>query len=623
VTWHRPALVAAILLVAVVSSSSQLGAQQPTARPDSTRPARVDSAGPGPARQDTTGRAAAHDTLPGWPYLSRGVLPTVQAEAPPGPLPPGTRYVFTRDSITWSTAQTLADLLTAIPGVYVARGGFLGLPEYVMYGGRGAAALQVLWDGMPLLPLGPDSVYVDPARIPLTYLRRVDVEVLPATLRVYLVSERNESLAPRSLVRVLSGAFHAASYAGIFQNRWPSGLGLDLAGNFVGGNGSNQNNYHIGAFDVWAKATWLPTASTSVSYQIRRQQYDHDSVPAGAGAATAVGIPAVHGARTDAIFAMSVSQRPFAMGWHATAGFGTSSWSNDSVIGDRGVHQAFASVGYQAPRWQAEASGTLADVRTTRALTTRVSWTPLPALVLAGDATLARLQGGRSSRAADASAALLVGPLSLVGEISTADAVQAPALLADTTQRTVDRAVRLRLNTAPLGGDIGLVRRAAYQPLPLGELPVIPSLAGTQAATYLVVDARLQPINALSLHGWYESPRTPGNQVAADFEPPSHVRADVTFRSKFWRTFRSGAFDCQIQLAMESWGAGTAGLDANGSPITLPGVTYYETSLSFQIVGFTAFWDMRDARNTRKQYVPGLPYPSIAQVFGVRWVFTN
>jgi hypothetical protein len=42
-------------------------------------------------------------------------------------------------------------------------------------------------------------------------------------------------------------------------------------------------------------------------------------------------------------------------------------------------------------------------------------------------------------------------------------------------------------------------------------------------------------------------------------------------------------------------------------------------------VGFTAFWDLRDAITTpvRKQFVPGLTYPNNAQVFGVRWEFKN
>jgi hypothetical protein len=589
---------------------------------DTTGGVALPSGRQGPARPDTTAPpAAAQDTIAGWPYLRRGLVPTPEAEIAPSPLPLGTRYVFTRDSVTWSTAQTLADLLREVPGVYVARGGFLGLPEYVVYGGRGAAGMELFWDGVPFVPLGPDSVYVDAARIPLTYLRRVDVEVLPASLRIYLVSERNETLAPRSLVRVLSGVFHAASYAGVFQKRWANGIGVDLAGNFVGDNGSNQANYNISAFDIWAKATWTPTAATSVSYQLRHQQYDHDAVPSGTGSID--GIPAVHGARTDAVLQMSAASRPFGMGAHATAGLSTSSWSNDSVIGNRDYHQAFATVGFRNPRWQVEATGRLADVRATSALSATVGWTPVPALVVSGDASLAWLEAGRRSRSAHGAVGLIAGPFSLVGELATASQVQAAALLSDTAQVTVDRSIRIGLDTRPLAGHVSLVRRAAYQPRSFGELPVVPELAATEAATYLVADARLQPIPPLSLTGWYQTPRTPGNTSVADFQPPSLARAQLTFRSKFWRTFRSGAFDLQVQLALESWGSGTAGLDAGGAAIPLPGVTYYETSLSFQIVGFTAFWDMRDARNTRKEYVPGLPYPGIAQVFGVRWVFTN
>ena len=58
---------------------------------------------------------------------SRGaVLPVLEAEVPPGPLPPGSRYSFTRDSILWAGGLTLADLLARIPGAYVLRAGFVG-----------------------------------------------------------------------------------------------------------------------------------------------------------------------------------------------------------------------------------------------------------------------------------------------------------------------------------------------------------------------------------------------------------------------------------------------------------------------------------------------------------------
>ncbi len=579
-----------------------------------------------PAGRDTAARSPRRDTIPGWPYLQHGVVPMVPEAVPPGPLPPGSRYTFTRDSIPWSTAQTLSDLLGAIPGVYLARGGFLGVPEYPVYGGRGAATVQVFWDGMPLEPLGGDSVYLDPARIPLTYLRRVDVEVLPATLRVYLSSERHEELPTRTVVRVMSGDFHTASYAGLFQRRWPSGTGLNLAGNFQQSEGASQSNRQSQEFDIWAKGEWLPAAATGAAYQIRRQQYDREAVPQGEGGfATADGIPARHGARTDLLFTIFAASRPFDLGLRANAGFGASHWSNDTVIGDRQLRQAFLTLGYRAPRLAVEATGRLADVRTTSALDARVGWTPLPWMVLAADAAVQRHEGGRRSRAAHASAALVQGPFSLVGEWAFGDGVQAPALTADTAQRTTDRAVRAGLDTRPLAGHVSLVRRDAYQPLPFPELTVLAGLSATRAATYLVADARLQPINALSLDGWYATPRNTGPTGAADFQPPAHGRAQLTFRSKFWRTFRSGAFDLKVQIAMESWGDGTGGLGPGGAPIALPGVTLWETFLSFRIVGFTAFWDLRDAVTTRKekQYVPGLNYPHNSQVFGVRWEFKN
>src|SRR5439155_1288384 len=84
----------------------------------------------------------------------------------------GTGYSFTTDSFALSNAQTLSDLLAHIPGVYVARGGIYGQAEIVLYGGRGPAGLEVFWDGVPHLPLGRDSVYLDPARISLAPLER-------------------------------------------------------------------------------------------------------------------------------------------------------------------------------------------------------------------------------------------------------------------------------------------------------------------------------------------------------------------------------------------------------------------------------------------------------------------
>src|SRR5207245_9605340 len=101
--------------------------------------------------------------------------------------------------------------------------------EYVMYGGRGPAGLEIYWDGVPFLPLGRDSAYVDPARIPLAPLERVAVVVLPAPLRVYLVSARQQSTVPTSEIRILSGEASNQGDRGAFADRWRSALGVPLA----------------------------------------------------------------------------------------------------------------------------------------------------------------------------------------------------------------------------------------------------------------------------------------------------------------------------------------------------------------------------------------------------------
>src|SRR5439155_19860638 len=155
-------------------------------------------------RRDTT---AVRDTTP-------RLLPAFAAPLPAGPIPRGTRYSFPIDSLVFTNVRTLSDLLAHVPGVYVARGGYYGQAEYVMYGGRGPGGLEIYWDGVPYLPLGRDSVYVDPARIPLAPLERVDVVVLPAQLRVYLVSARQQSTVPTSEIRILSGEASNQGYRG-------------------------------------------------------------------------------------------------------------------------------------------------------------------------------------------------------------------------------------------------------------------------------------------------------------------------------------------------------------------------------------------------------------------------
>ncbi|PYP30073.1 MAG: hypothetical protein DMD49_11465, partial [Gemmatimonadetes bacterium] len=216
--------------------------------------AQVDTSARRPPSPDTTARRdTTRDTLPRY-------LPVLPAAIPRGPLPRGARFTFTADSFVFSDTKTLSDLLARIPGVYVARGGVYGQAEGVLYGGRGPAALEVYWDGVPYLPLGGDSVYLDPARIPLAPLERVDVVVLPAALRVYLVTSRQQSTAPATEIGITTGFLGTAGYRAAFLKRWRSGLGLSLVADWNainGETGSSSTPFHD--VDLWLGAVYVPT----------------------------------------------------------------------------------------------------------------------------------------------------------------------------------------------------------------------------------------------------------------------------------------------------------------------------------------------------------------------------
>ncbi len=540
----------------------------------------------------------------------------LEPETPAGPLAPGSRYVFTRDSLIWTSALTVSDLLGSIPGVYIARGGWLGQPEPVIYGGRGAQGIELYWDGVLLLPLGSDSALIDPARIVLSLLRRVDVEVLPSLLRVYLVSERHERLAPRSMLRILSGAFRTGGYHGIFQQRLAGGLGVNVAAEFTGTEGASGPGRNDESFTLWAKFDWVPSNRVGASWQILRQDFSRDQVLS----AGSPGVVAREGVRTDAVLRFVASSRPHEMGWRMETGIATSAWSGDTLTGQRNTREAFARVGHRTGVSVAELGAGIGDGPVLSRVDGRGSWMPLPWLIASGSAEWRRHRHDISSRRANAGLALVGGPFTLAGEVAFRDVVALPVFADDTLQGTKDLAARFAFETRPLGTGVRIVSRDGFQPVALDMFPVLPQLGPSEPATYVVVDARLAPVPPLTLKGWYSHP---ASGPLADLQPPHHARGEITFRSKFWRTFRSGAFDLYVRLAMESWSEGVAGRTTQGAPITLPSATLTEIYIQFEVVHFKGFWSLRNANNSTEQFVPGLPYARNAQTFGVKWDFAN
>ena len=145
------------------------------------------------------------------------------------------------------------------------------------------------------------------------------------------------------------------------------------------------------------------------------------------------------------------------------------------------------------------------------------------------------------------------------------------------------------------------------------------SLRPLPETDWLDLSARLRPLSWITLEGWYSSPRT----RTPDGLPPKHFSGTGTIRTKFLRTFPSGALDVMAQLGVEHWEAGVAGLDALGTPVALDAATFWRSRVQVSLVGFVIYWDRMNLSRTQRTFVPGLPIPPYADVFGVRWSFLD
>jgi hypothetical protein len=589
---------AAVLLSLATAALAQVDT---TARRDTT--ARDSTARDSTTRRDST----AADTLPHY-------LPVFPEAISSGPAPRGTRYSFTADSFALANVQTLSDLLAHVPGVYVARGGIYGAAEPVLYGGRGPAGLELYWDGVPYLPMGRDSLYLDPARISLAPLERVDVVVLPASLRVYLVTLRQRSTATASQVGVASGEVSTANYRGAYLRRWRSGLGLSLVADYNNNDGiSGTSNTPFNSVDLWLKAEYVPNPHLGAQYQVLSSNWHRSG-----GATTADW----HSQRRAGIVRLFAASRDDGLGLRAQASFATASTARDMAVVDRSLSQRSLEVSNDWPRghlglalrtqdearpWQVEGNG---------------GWSPLSALTLWGDVRRARYSRGRTGARAHLAAGLMLpAGFSVHGDFAWARDLQAPVDTVDTLQRTIDFSAAVRWDRDWISVEVGRTRRDAFAAIgvPVG-FGSVARLGPVQRTSYFTTHGVVRLLPGLELAGWYFDPLVRGGN---DFEPPHHARVSLTFYSRFWRVYRSGIFALRVEAASESWSRGRAGLDSSGAPLALPGKTFGELNVEIRIAGVTIFWIERNATLGVGSYVPGLDYPRHYQFYGVRWLFTN
>jgi hypothetical protein len=585
------------------------------AQVDTLRP-RGDTLPPG-APGDTLAPAIPPDTMPSFvPRAPRGV--------PGGPRPAGSRFVYDADSLVFAGFQTLSDLLSHVPGVHVARGGYYGQPEPVLFGGRGAAGLEIYWDGVPYLPLGRDSVFLDPARIAIGPLERIEVVVSPAGLRVYLVTMSPPTTEPVTSIRIATGDAGYALYQGLFARRWRSGLGVSLRADIGATNGLGGTAHtKFRDTDVWVRLEYLPSPRFGADVQILGTSWKRDPGPPDVAARDV--------RRSDRAVRAFFRSREDGLGARLQASYVWSGINADSLLApdsgasdaerSRDVRQATLEAAYTWPRANVTARAGIGGDPVPFRADVAASWRPVSPLTLAVDARQSRYAGDRDGRRVHASAGLgLPLGFSLRGDAVTARDVQAPWVTADTAQETTDYAATLRWERSFITLEGGAGRRSAFTPIGFaGDLRPTAALAPSPETDYVTAHASLRVIPGLELSGWYADPLEGGG----DFELPRRARWAATFHSKFWRKFRSGAFALHAEVAGESWSGGRGGVDSLGAPLRLPGATFIETNLRVRILDLTLFWVVRNLNLTRAGYVPGRDYPLQMQYYGANWSFRN
>ncbi len=535
-------------------------------------------------------------------------------------LPPHSRILITRDSIDWATAATVSELLSRVPGVYLWRGGWQGRTEMPSYLGRGATSVEYVVDGVPHLPVGPDSIAADPSLWSLSLLDRMEVERGAGQLRVLLFTRRHDRAAPRTRIGLSSGDRSIARYLGSFERRYPSGIGLSLATEYFAVNAPQGGSGGANVTNALLQLGYVPSPKFGVQLQYQVQDVGRDSLFDGEPSEETLRSAGLDGRRSDAQLRLSWQTRPTELGSRADVVLGQTTWTGEGIRHD--VGRFGAVLAHRRPTWS-----------TQFAAWHNTEWTPLDARVALGWAPFPRLsaslelvgqqhEGDRSSQWATARVGVVAPWLgvTLSGVVRDGRRVQAPADALDSEQRFTDIEATASFERNRFGGEVGMARLDGWRPVAYRDFPRIASLRPIETSDWMTARARFAPLGWLSLESVYEHAF---RGDLPDGTPPHHGLTTATIRSRFLRNFPSGIFEMKLQGMVESWSPGVIGRTVDGAPIALPGRTLVRGWLQFKIGPFIAYYDRVNFRAVRGGTVPGYPIPSLASSFGIRWDFLN
>jgi len=547
--------------------------------------------------------------------LAKIRLPVVPRLDPDGVMPDGSRIVLDHASLDWATAETVGGLLVDVPGLYLWRGGWIGRPEYASYQGRGATSVEYFLDGLPVTPVGPDSIGVDPALLPLHLLDRVEIERWAGLLRVRLYTPRHDVAAAATEVMVAAGDRSIARYGGSIQKRFRSGFGYGLAADYWDVPTFDAAQSGAQETSAWLQLSYLHAERWGLQFQYVVQAPNRKPYVTTAGDSIGAG---VDGNRSD------MQVRAFLQGGKGDLNrqvdlvFSSTGWNGDDI--SQRVNGIGVVASWRRPTMSASLSGFLRSQWTKAELRGTVGWAPSRLLSASLEGEWRSYDDSRSSQWVGARAGLdLSHGFGLSGSARLGQVVAAPAIATSEAQDISDLSATLIWQHSWISLQADLSQTSAFQGLAPQPYLNVPGLAATPSTTWVTLGGKVAPVPWFILEGRYGNPAsgTPNGN------PPTHFTTTATIRSKFIRTFPSGAFDLKAQLGLESWGDGVIGLDAADAPIILPGASFLRAYIELAIGSFRFYYDRMNLAGTDAYYVPGYVIPPYGSTYGVRWSFVN
>lgn len=547
--------------------------------------------------------------------LARMHLPVIPRLAADGIQPDGALVVYDQSALEWATAESVGELLMAVPGVYLWRGGWLGQPEYASYQGRGATSVEYVLDGLPMAPLGPDSVGIDPATLPLHLLERVEIERWAGLLRVRMYTPRHDVAAPATSILVSAGDQNTARYGASLEKRFTGGFSYGLAADYLRAPTEDASSSEVQKTSLWVQLGYQRPGRWGMQLQYVGMWPDRAPYLAAVGDTIGAG---VKGSRGETQFRAFLQGGKGGLSRQLDLVLASSGWSGDDI--SQRINSAGVVASWRAPTFSASASGFLRSQWTTAELRANAGWAPTQALSASLEAGWLAYDNSRNGQwvGARAGVALPYG-FGVSGSARLGSLVAAPSIADNPAQDVRDVTGSLLWRRSWLSLQADLSSTAAFQGLAPQPYLNVPALAATPQTTWVTVGGRIAPASWISLESRYSNPTS----AAPNGNPPTHSITAATIRSKFIRTFPSGAFDLKLQVALESWGDGVIGVDSLAAPIALPGATFLRAYLELSIGSFLFYFDRGNLLSTEATYVPGFTIPPYGTTYGVLWRFTN